>query len=255
MFVNNDAQERPLWVSDSIMGDDNNYADSKNAPSPYANKNAKTPAKPASPPTLPQVNVLFFVLSSVTNKKIDEFIKSSMSWLSTIWKPKDDDLKRFEITFVWDGTFKSVTDKDRKYRRIEFRTKGGSPAALQLVKDNYSNPNFNAEVPVFICEVAWDEDNERGEPRDGELRGITLVKSLPWFTGERAIFLFSSAASQRTLAHEMSHWVGFSHLQYKEDPGNIAAIGGSGLEVDRDEFRKLHKWATDLAYRKQLAAK
>lgn len=237
------------------MGDDNNYADSKNAPSPYANKNANAPAKPAAPPPLPQVKLLFFVLSSVTNKKIDDFIKSSVSWLSVIWKPKDDDLKRFEVSFAWDGTFKSIADKDKKYRRIEFRTKGGAPAALELVKNNYSNPNFNAEVPVFICEVAWDEDNEPGGPRDGELRGFTLVRSLPWFSGERAIFLFSSAAGPRTLAHEMSHWVGLSHSQYREDPGNIAAMGGGGLQVDRDEFRKLHLWATDPAVRKKLGTK
>ena len=237
------------------MGDDKSYANSQNPPSPYANKNANAPTNPASPPALPQVNVLFFVLSSVTKKKIDDFIKASVSFLSAIWKPKDDDLKRFEVSFVWDGTYKSIADKSGKYRRIEFRTKDGSPAALQLVKDNYSNPTFNAEVPVFVCEVAWDQDNEPGDPRDGDLRGFTLVKSLPWFTGERAIFLFAGTAGSRTLAHEMSHWIGLSHSQYRDDPGNIAAIGGGGVGVDRDEFRKLYKWATDPAVRKHLATK
>jgi hypothetical protein len=195
----------------------------------------------------------FFVLSSVANKQIDAFIRSSIAWARVLWKPQDDDLKKFEVSLMWDGKVTPILDKDNMFRRIDFK-KEGSPKALQLVKENYSNPNFNPEVPVFVCQAAWYEPEEPGEPRDGMLRGFTLVKSLPWFTGERAILVFSSAADTRTIAHELTHWIGLSHKVYEGDPSNLAA-GGSGVRVDRDEFRRLHRWATDVNYRKQLATK
>jgi hypothetical protein len=229
------------------------YADSQNPPSPYGKKDAGSPAQPSPAARVPEVKVLFWVLSSVGRKDVAQLVKSQIDLLRAIWKPKDDDLKKFEVNFIWDGTFKGIGDKDKRYRRIEIR-RGGAPMALQLVKDNYSNAEFKPEIPVFVCEVAWDEDNEPGEPRDGFLRGYTLVKSLPWFTGERAIFLFASAAVSTSLAHEMTHWIGFSHIQYRDVPANVAANRG-GVQVDRDEFRKLHRWATDVDFRKRLATK
>jgi len=234
------------------MGDDTSYAGAKNPPSPYANKNAQTPVQ--APKPLPVVNLVFFVLSSVTKPKIADFLTTLVTWARVLWKPKDDDLKKYEVNLLWDQTFKPIPDQNKTFRRIDF-LKSGSPAALQLVKNNYSNPDFKPAIPIFIVEAAWDELFDGGQPHDGNTRGYTLVKFERWFTGERAVLIFACCAQARTLAHELTHWVGFIHTQYRDDPSNLAAVGGGGVQLDRDEFRKLHKWATDVEFRKQLAGK
>lgn len=221
---------------------------------PAVSQPPKTVGSPANPSQLPEIKFIFFVASSVTNKNISGFINSSMAMLRSIWRPIDVNVKQFQVNFSWDGSFKTIDDKNQKYRRILFPRNFVPPIqVLTLVNDNYANTAFKAEVPVFICEVAWDEMDEPGVPRDGDLRGFTIVNILPWFKGERAILIFSMSAKTKTLAHELSHWIGFTHGIYSEDPTNIASIGGGGFRVDRDEFRRLYNWATDINYRKKLS--
>src|SRR5438445_1233816 len=177
---------------------------------------------PVLPP--PVVNLRFFVLSNAKREKggMQDFLKQLVNLLKGIWKPKEPDVKKFAVNFQWDNTFKNIVDSNNTFRRIDIRLSSGAPIALKLVKGNYSNPSFNSDIPIFICHAAWDELNEPGKPRDGLLHGFTLTKKgNPWFSGERAILLFSSTSTENTLAHEMSHWCGFSHRDAENFPNNI----------------------------------
>lgn len=248
------------------MADDSDYQAVQNPAPGYTGSNqpvspygAGQPAK-KPPPSLPEVEYVFFVLSTALSKQTEAFIRSSVSLGQAIWRPdpkKDnyDAVKKFEVTCRWNGGFKTVEDKDGNYKRIDFPLDKASEKALKLVADNFSNPNFDPVIPVFICYSAWDELNEPGAPRAGLLNGFTLVKSLPWFSGERAILLFSSAAGPKTLAHELSHWCGFTHAYFKDNPDNVGYIGGGGFDIDREQLRKYYKWATEIGFRKTLAGK
>lgn len=251
------------------MGTDSNYSKLQNPGSPYAGGGSASPPAPApapaqqppvKTPALPEVQFVFYVLSSALTKTTKTFIENSIAMVQFIWNPRKEDdnydeVKKFAVTSKWDGSFKTITDKNDFYKRIDYPTSGASDKTLSIIKDNFSNPNFDATVPVFICYSAWDELNEPGTPREGLLRGFTVVRTLPWFTGDRAILLFSSTAGPKTLAHELSHWCGFKHAQYKDDPDNIGAIGGGGFGIDRDELRKYYKWATEQSFRKTIGTK
>jgi hypothetical protein len=231
---------------------DQNYGDWKNSQD-NANKNSVEPAKKTNI-QLPVVNFLFFVLSSATNKSIQDFISESFFMVKAFWTPRNADVKKFEVEFSWDKIFKLIYDKNGAFKRIDFPISKAPESVLEVIKNNYSNPGLNPEIPVFLFDAAWDELNDKNPPRGGELRGFTITHTLPWFTGERAILLFSSQAITRTLSHELSHWFGFSHMQYASEPNNIGATG-SGVQVDRDQFRKLYMWASDINFRKKLATK
>lgn len=222
--------------------------------SPYG---GKKPVKP-KPPPLAEVEFQFFVLSTALTKNTKEFIETSMGLVQYIWKPrteKDDfeSTKKFQVTSKWNSSIKTIDDKDGYYKRIDFPSNGAADKALKLVKENFSNPQFDPIIPVFICFAAWDEVNEPGTPRDGLLKGFTIVRSLPWFTGERAILLFSSSTGPKTLAHELSHWSGFTHASFKDNPDNIGYMGGGGFDIDREQLRKYYRWATEMSFRKTLA--
>jgi hypothetical protein len=181
-----------------------------------------------------------------------------MSLLQSIWRPRADKddyetTKNFEVKSKWNGSFKAIDNSKGEFSRIDFPRDGSADTALKLVKDNFANSEFDAVVPVFICNAAWDELNEPGSPRDGFMRGFTLVKSLPWFTGERAILLFASQAGPKVLAHELSHWCGFTHAAFRDSPENIGYIGGGGFDIDREQLRKYYRWATEMGFRKTLA--
>lgn len=247
------------------MDTDNNYSQLQNPGSAYAGAGSPpAPAAAKQPPpktqSLPEVVFVFYVLSSALTKTTKTFIENSMAMVQYIWKPRQeadnyDEVKKFAVTAKWDGSFKTIDDKNDFYKLIEYPLNKPSDKTLSLIKDNFSNPNFDAIVPVFICYAAWDELNEPGTPREGLLRGFTVVRSLPWFTGERAILLFSSQAGPKTLAHELSHWCGFTHAQFKDDPDNIGYIGGGGFGIDREQLRKYYKWATELSFRKTIGTK
>lgn len=241
------------------MGDETNYGNLQNPVSDYSeSKNPTSPysanASPGSSEkkSIPEVEFLFFVLSSAKHASMQQFVQSSFTWVKTIWTPKDEDTQRFEVKMKWDGTLKTIADADGTYKRIDIPKVDAPPKAMALVNENFMNAGFEPIVPVFICNAAWDELNDKDPPRDGESRGFTLTKSLPGFSGERAILLFSSAALPRSLAHELSHWCGFSHSYYENSPDNIGKIGGGGLKTDRDQLRRFFQWATDIEFRKRL---
>ena len=218
---------------------------------------AKTSAKPRP---LPEVEFSFFALSTIEASRIAKLIENAMNVVRLIWRPradKDDyeSTKGFEVKSKWSGSFKTIDNRKGEFSRIDFPRDGAPEKALELVKDNFANPNFDAVVPVFICNSAWDELNEPGSPRDGLLRGFTLVKSLPWFTGERAILLFATEAGPKVLAHELNHWCGFTHTPFKDNPDNIGYIGGGGFDIARDQLRKYYRWGTEIGFRKTLAGK
>ncbi len=247
------------------MGTDTNYIHLQNPGSAYAG--AGSPPAPAlvkqpsaKTQSLPEVGFVFYVLSSAITKTTKTFIETSMAIVQSIWKPRQEDenyesVKKFAVTSKWSGSLKTIEDKNDFYKRIDYPLNKPSEKTLSLIKDNFSNPNFDAIIQVFICYSAWDELNESGTPRDGLLRGFTLVRSLPWFSGERAILLFASTAGPKTLAHELSHWCGFTHAQFKDDPGNIGYIGGGGFSIDREQLRKYYRWATELSFRKTIATR
>jgi hypothetical protein len=246
------------------MGDASDYSTLQTPAGTYKNKPAspykgKQPVNPKPPPP-PEVEFQFFVLSTALTKSTKDFIESAMNLVQFIWKPRSDKddyeaTKKFLVTSKWDGTFKTIEDKDEYYKRIDFPIKGAADKSLELVKDNFSNTMINPIIPIFICYSAWDELNEPGTPREGLLRGFTLVKSLPWFTGERAILLFSSEAAPKTLAHELTHWCGFTHAHFKDNNDNIGYMGGGGYDIDREQLKKYHRWASELGFRKTLAGK
>jgi hypothetical protein len=214
----------------------------------------------AKPSALPEAEFSFFALSTIEAAGIPKFIANAMHLVQLIWRPradKDDyeSTKRFEVKPKWSGTVKTIDNRKGEFSRIDFPRNDSAEKALKLVKDNFANPNFDAVVPVFICNAAWDELNEPGSPRDGLMRGFTLVKSLPWFTGERAILVFASQAGPRVLAHELSHWCGFTHVVFKDDPDNIGSMGGNGFDIDREQLRRYYRWATEIGFRKTLAGR
>ena len=220
---------------------------------------AKAPAKPpAKAPALPEAEFRFFALSTLEPKGVPKTIENAMSLVQSIWQPRKDKedydrTKKFEVRSKWSGSFTTVENAKGEFSRIDFPRNAAADKALKLVKDNFANPDLDPVVPVFVCHAAWDEEEEPGSPRDGLLRGFTLVKSLSWFTGERAILLFASQAGSKTLAHELSHWCGFTHKWFEDDRANIGAIGGGGFDIDREQLRKYHRWTTQVGFRKTLA--
>lgn len=175
------------------------------------------------------------------------FVGKWFSYVRLVWEPKSQDLKKmyeeYKVTFKWDGKVKLIDDKDGNYDLIEF-PKGGAPdKAFKLIKDNWSNPHGDPVIPVFICRSAWVQRDEGMPKRPGALKGYTFLKNRePGAPAdmERAIFLFSSAADQITLAHEMSHWVGFDHGSVGRD--NIGQLYG-GVKVIEEQYYQLHRWA------------
>ncbi len=237
-----------------------NYSAQQAPASPYGpaaggGGSTKTPAKPRA---LPEVEFSFFVLSTIKAARISKLIANAMHLIQFIWRPRADKddydrTKRFEVKSKWSGSFKTIDNRKGEFSRIEFPRNGGAAKALKLVKDNFSNPNLDAVVPVFICNSAWYERMEPGLPRDGLMRGFTMVKSLPWFAGERAILLFASTAGPKVLAHELSHWCGFTHARFRGNADNIGSIGGAGWDIDRMQLRNYYRWATQIGFRKTLA--
>lgn len=247
------------------MGKEKDYSPLQNPAPVYAAPapaSRPVPAKqpPAKTAAWPEVEFSFFVLSSAITKTTKTFIENAMAFVQSIWMPRKDEenfdnLKKFAVTSKWSGEFKTIEDKAGFYKRIDFPLNKASDKTLSLIKDNFSNANFDPIVPVFICYAAWDEFNEPGSPREGLLRGFTVIKSLPWFSGERAILLFSSTAGPKTLAHELSHWCGFTHRNFEDDPGNIGFAGGGGFGISRDQLRKYHRWASELSFRKTIGTR
>lgn len=206
----------------------------------------------------PAVEFAFFALSTIAAARIPKLIANVMALVRAIWRPradKDDyeSTRRFEVKSTWNGSFTTVGNNKGEFSRIDFPRMGSATKALKLVQDNFANPEWRAVVPVFICDSAWDEVNEPGLPRDGLMKGFTLVRSLPWFTGERAILLFASQLGPRVLAHELSHWCGFTHKHFEGNRDNVGAIGGGGFDIGREQLRKYHRWATETGFRKTLA--
>jgi hypothetical protein len=234
------------------MDNGDGYADSKNAASPYSNKNSQSPASSPAPPSLPEVNFRFFVLSSVTRNDRLEFIRTLFSTVPYVWNPLDPEFQKIEINLKWDDVIKEIADRDGTFKKIEFDDNSGAPKAVRLVKENYSNPTFKPEIPVFVVEGAW---NESQNPKEG-LEGYTLVRTQPGFSGEPAIFLFSTKADKWALAHELAHWIGggnvYTHPHVASD--NIG-YRPPGDQVTRAQLVALKRWASDVGRRKELATK
>lgn len=243
------------------MGKENDYS-TLQSPAPVYAAPAPAPAKQPAPKTQspPEVKFEFYVLSTAVTKNTKTFIENSVSMVQAIWTPRKDEenydsLKKYAVSSTWSGEFKTIEDKNNFYKRIDFPLNKASDQTLSLIKENFSNGNWDPVVPVFICYSAWDEFNEPGSPREGLLRGFTVIKSLPWFSGERAILLFASTAGPKTLAHELSHWCGFTHKHFEDDPGNIGFAGGGGFGITRDQLRKYYRWASELSFRKTIGTK
>jgi hypothetical protein len=207
---------------------------------------------------VPEVEFLFFTLSTLEAVKVANRIAASMRLVESIWRPRPDKddyetTKAFAVKSKWSGAFQTIDNSKGEFSRIDFPREGAAAKALQLVNRNFENAAFAAVIPVFLCDAAWDEVNEPGTPRPGLMKGFTLVRSLPWFTGERAILVFASVADAKVLAHELSHWCGFSHLLFSDDPTNVGHVGGGGFEIDREQLRRYHRWATELTFRKTIA--
>ena len=200
--------------------------------------------------TFPEVSFRFMCLSSAAEsfrKRQKEVSFVGMKkWVELLWqKMLDGREKRFEVHFNWKGVT-NIPDPKGLFRRIDFHKDGSAPLVAKLVK--LYPPRTETEIPVFLCHAAWSEAEEGTPARDGELRGYAWVKrGNPKFTSPRAIFLFTSAMTSRTLAHELSHWAGFIHTDVPLD--NIGASGASGLDVSRRQIRNLYKWALVDHYR------
>lgn len=210
-------------------------------------------------PPIPVVNLRFFVLSNLVVpegvRSVQDLINSWVGSVRYFWSPGEKGVAaKYAVTFQWDETYKLIGDSTNAFKRIDFFS-SGSPQALSLVRENWTNPHFNPDIPIFVCSAAWDEDNEPGQPHDGLLSGHTLTKGgdPSWFRGERAILLFTHSASPDTLAHEMTHWVGFNHRQSEAlGSDNIGRTGGGGGVVDPKQFAKLYRWATIRGFRQSV---
>ena len=242
------------------MGTEGGYTAQQQPPTAYGGSGGTASSQPPraqmrSAP--PQVTFSFFALSTLDPVNVTRLVTDSMRLVQVIWHPRLGDdtyesTKDFEVKSAWNGQFRTVDNRSGEFNRIDFPRDGAAVKALQLVKQNFENSDFAAIVPVFICNAAWDEREEPGSPRNGPTKGFTLVRSLPWFTGERAIFLFASMADSKVLAHELIHWCGVRRPVFQDD---VANIGGGGFDIDREQLRRYYRWATEYTLRKTMAGR
>jgi hypothetical protein len=244
---------------DGYAGSKNAAPPSKSGPSPYANKNAQTASQAKKPPALPEIKFTFFVLSSVTRSNIIEHIKNQISTANAIWRrPEEPTLHKFDVNLNWDDVITGIPDREGTYRRIEYYI-DKSEKVLQLIKKNYSNSTSKPEIPVFVAEFGWDQVAPSDKPYDSRLEGRSVVRTDSWFAGEPAIFIFSSQLTKDdtyTLGHELAHIIGggSTHTHPHVPPENIGA-SPPGNDVTRAQLVALHRWATEIAYRKELLKK
>lgn len=210
------------------------------------------------PPT-PVVNLRFFVLSNVAlpqgEKSWKDFINTRVSFLKILWTPPETGpTTKYRVTFQWDRTYRLIDDSANAYKRIDLLIPG-SPQALSLVKAaNWTNPHFSPDIPIFVCNAAWVQGLDPPPPHEGPAGGFTLTKSTSsWFKGERAILLFVVLREPNTLAHEMAHWVGFSHKESVALGNDNIGIAGGGRVVAPRQFEKLYRWATIRGFRRSIS--
>jgi len=222
------------------------------------------------PRRLPSIELRFLVFSSARvatmNVKfmrrrdwmdsMEKFVKSLVYQARQVWRPESSLNKNpnecFRTTLEWNGNLTVIEDtKDWNggwtHRRINFPLDEKYEEAREIVRNNFSNPDFNRIIPVFVAHVGWWEQYGDKGPRDTPLRGC-CVRGPP---SERAIFILSSRSTPFTLAHELSHWFGVGHQQAKKEgpPQNIGIsdeeVGPiAGLMVNRTQLSNMYKWAT-----------
>jgi hypothetical protein len=199
-----------------------------------------------------QIRFEFFCVPSAHSgaPKLSTYCRDIVTYADAIWNVKPPPSTGGPVSFFWDGSIKSVSEQNDEYKLIEFYiTKGDK--ALKLVKENWAS-NPDAVIPVFLCWAAWDQLGDGGTvPHPGQLEGFTVTrKGVPWFKGDRAILLFLATAGQDTLAHELSHWFGFSHRDVDGDPElNVGRNGGGGRHILNTQYRKMIRWATESSFR------
>src|SRR5262249_52360372 len=149
---------------------------------------SKAPQASVRSRSIPEITFFFYYLSNAFPQGVDpdKWCKSQFFLAKAVWTSKDTALQKYIVNFVWDGKLTAIHDPSNQYKLIEFHRQTGSPRALQLVKEHWSNLHRDPKIPIFVCNAAWDEVNEPGPPRAGVLRGYTLThRGNPWFIGER----------------------------------------------------------------------
>jgi hypothetical protein len=199
-----------------------------------------------------KIDFSFFALPSAGEAKKDltALANNQLSFAAAVWNPKALPKNEDRVTFVWNGSLKTATEA--KDDRVIQCSDNNSEQGARLVRVNVTFTDLPV-IPVFLCYSLWDNINDGGSPRPGLLKGFTLTRrGTPRFAGQRAIFLSVTQVVGLTLAHELSHWFGFSHGDYDGSASNIGKMGGGGPSIDDVQHHAMLRWATQADFRKKF---